>query len=52
MKKQTWYEVFVSKEKEGTKTIANFDTKKEAVEFKRQKESEGHMNLFIDRWEE
>ena len=58
MKKEIWYEVFVSSPL-GTRTIAEFDTLKEARNFKASKkakedilylEQKGKKSLHIDKW--
>ena len=51
MSRRIHYEVFESYQQEGTRTIGNFNTLKEAREFKNKLEKTGHkIPLYIDKW--
>ena len=61
--KVKWYEVYQSTEKEGSQSIANFSTFKQAVAFRKEKLKElkangtntdyktGGINIGIDYWQ-
>lgn len=44
MKKETWFEVFITYDDEGTETIASFDTEEEAIDYIES------LNLSYDEW--